>query len=82
MENKVNKEEENSSGFIISLLSITIAILLGYIGYIYYSKDVLKKGEIKRDYIKKDDVSFDMLPSYIQSDYISKLQYDNKRYGK
>ncbi|MEA2019728.1 MAG: hypothetical protein U9N59_14910, partial [Campylobacterota bacterium] len=78
MKNEINNTQQNSSGFIVSLLSVTIVVLLGYIGYIYYTKDVIKKGEIKRDYIKKDDISFDMLPSYVQNDYISKLRYENK----
>lgn len=78
MENQTNNTEQNSSGFIISLLSVTIVILLGYMGYIYYTNDIVKKGDIKRDYINKDDITFDMLPSYIQSDYILKSQYDSK----
>jgi hypothetical protein len=77
MEDNTNNQTTSNS-FIVSLLSITIVGLLGYIGYIYYTKDLRQKGEIRRDYIKKDDVSFEILPSYIQSNYISKLQYDNK----
>ena len=76
-----NTQEQQSSGIWVYILSIILVGLLGLIGYTYYTKDIIKKDEIKNDYVKKDDIAFDMLPSYVQSNYISKVKYDNKVYS-
>jgi len=69
---------QNSNSLIIYILIFIILVLLGYIGYIYSTKEVVQKEHIKNNYIQKDDVTFDMLPIYIQDKYILKSLYDYK----
>ena len=75
-----NTEDETIKGnntLSYTLIGIII-VLLGYIGYIYNSHDLLKKGELKKTYIKKESISFSDLPSYAKSDYITKYDYTKK----
>lgn len=58
------------------ILSVIIAILLAYISYLYYSKDMIKKGDLESKYTLKSNIDFNTLPSYIQEQYVSKYKYD------
>lgn len=53
-------------------------ILAGLLGYNYYAYEMTDKSEFKQDYIKKENITFDDLPSYIKSDYISNFQHNQK----
>jgi hypothetical protein len=76
---QIEQPKQNSSSiFIISILSLVIVLLLGFIGYVYSAKDIVKKDHIKEQYIKKNDVTFDSLPLYIQDKYVLKSLYDHK----
>ncbi|MEA3352433.1 MAG: hypothetical protein U9Q33_01255 [Campylobacterota bacterium] len=64
----------------VYILTFLVIGLSSYIGYIYYSHDMVNKGDLEKKYILKDEVSFDLLPSYEQDRYIEKRIYDNKLY--
>lgn len=74
---QVEQPKQNSNSLLYILLFI-IVILLGYIGYIHGTKEIVQKEHIKENYIKKEDVTFDMLPVYIQNKYVLKSLYDYK----
>ena len=75
--NTQQEKPQQSNGLIYILLFI-IVVLLGYIGYIHGTKEIVQKDHIKDNYIKKEDVSFDTLPLYIQDKYVLKSLYDYK----
>lgn len=75
--NTQQEQPQQSNGLIYILLFI-IVVLLGYIGYLHGTKEIVQKDHIKDNYIKKEDVSFDTLPLYIQDKYVLKSLYDYK----
>lgn len=78
MEENQKKIEEESSNTLVYILSILTLVLTAYITYIYLSFDMVKKGQLKDQYVLKSDISFDMLPSYEKSQYIEYLIHNNK----
>jgi len=75
---QVEQPTQNSNNFVIYSLIAVVVILLGYIGYIYNTKVMVNKKEMKEEYIKKTDITFDILPIYIQNKYVLKSLYDYK----
>lgn len=67
--------KNNTLGYIMSGLLI---VSLGYTGYLYYSKDMVKKGDLKEKYIEKDNITFDTLPSYTKDRYVEKYKYESE----
>jgi len=64
-----------------TMLYITIAILvvsLGFNIYTYLSYDMVKKGDLKGKYVKIAEIEFEMLPSYVQDNYIEKYKYNSQ----
>lgn len=59
-------------------LGFVVILLAGFLGYTYYTKDMVKKGDLDRSYIKKDEITFNDLPNYLQSDYILKNEHNQK----
>lgn len=53
-------------------------VLAGFLGYKYYTFEMIEKKDFKKNYIKKDDIAFEDLPSYIKSDYISNFRHNQK----
>ncbi len=76
--NSQTEQPKQSDNSLVYILLFIIVVLLGYIGYIHGTKEIVKKDHIKENYIKKDDISFDILPLYIQDKYVLKSLYDYK----
>ncbi len=72
------EQPQQSSNILVYTLISIIVILLIYIGYIYKTKVVLSQDKLDEQYIKKESVVFDNLPTYIQNEYVLKSQYDYK----
>jgi len=72
------EQSQQSSNILVYTLISIIVILLIYIGYIYKTKEVLSQDKLDEQYIKKESVVFDNLPTYIQDEYVLKSQYDYK----
>ena len=78
MDNEVNPENivEQNNFLLYSLIAVIVA-MGSYIGYIYTSHDMLQKNDLKEKYILKNDVTFEMLPSYEKSQYMSFYEHSN-----
>ncbi|PIF03978.1 MAG: hypothetical protein CSA86_03455 [Arcobacter sp.] len=72
------QEEVKKSNSLVYILLAIIVILLFYIGYIYSTYDMLNEGELEEKYVQKDDITFDMLPSYDKSKYIEFYKHTNQ----
>ena len=67
------KDEINSSNnYLIYSLSFLVIVLISIGIYTYSSSKIFKKNNFNENYIKKDNISFSDLPSYVQSNYIQK----------
>jgi len=73
----VQQVSKSSNTFLYTLLSL-ILVLTGYITYMYSSHDIVKKGDLKEQYVLKTDISFDMLPSYERSKYVEYFEHNNQ----
>lgn len=73
----VTKCEKTNNTIGYSLIA-AVVILLGYIIYIYMSHDMVKKGDLKKEYIKKDNISFNMLSSHEKGRYVGFYEHDSK----
>lgn len=62
----------------IYILGFIVLVLAGVLGYNYYTYKMIKKKEFRENYIKKDSVSFDDLPSYVKNDYITKFDHNQQ----
>jgi hypothetical protein len=74
---KVKKESKTP----LYVLGGVVVVLLAYIGYIYASYDMTKKGikETKNEVIVEEaPKTFESLPYDVQSNYIAKADHDNK----
>jgi len=78
MEENKKELEVKSSNTLVYVLSILTLILTGYITYIYSSHDIIKKGQLKDQYVLKTDISFDMLPSHERSRYVEYFEHSNQ----
>jgi len=78
MEAQSTQREIKQDNTLVYILIVVIIILLGYIGYLYGFKDMVKKDDLKDKYILKSDVSFSMLPSYEKSRYINFYEHDTQ----
>jgi len=78
METQTIPEVTKQNNTLVYVLLAVMIIMLGYIGYLYGFKDMVKKDDLKEKYILKSDVSFSMLPSYEKSRYMSFYEYDTK----
>lgn len=74
-EKKVEVKTSYTGVFILGAVAFALACLLGYN---YFAYTMVPKDEFKEKYIKKDDIAFDDLPSYVKSDYISKYEHNTK----
>ena len=74
-ETKVEIKQNYTAAYISGFVAVVLAIFLGYT---YSSKDMVKKGDLDKKYIKKDDITFQDLPAYLQSDYISKFEHNQQ----
>jgi len=70
METQTTQNETQQSNALLYTLIGVIVILLGYIGYVYASHDMVNKNELKEKYVLKNDINFYMLPSHIKSQYV------------
>jgi hypothetical protein len=64
--------EKNSNNFLLYILLFLMLLCLGVFGVILTQYEILSKDEFKNKYVKKEHVTFDMLPSNIQSEYVHK----------
>ena len=75
--------EENQSSvnekLIIYIMTGVIIIILSYIGYLYATKDLLKKGVLEKEFIKRGDITFNELPYNIQNKYINRKDYSSAK---
>lgn len=78
METSTTQQVTKQSNTMVYILIAIIVILLGYIGYVYSSNDMVKKGKLKSDYILKSSIEFDMLPDYVQGRYVDFYQHNTK----
>ena len=78
METQITPQESKQNNTFTYILMVAVVILLGYIGYIYTSHDMVKKGTLKSNYVLKDAIEFDMLPPYIKDKYIEYYDYSEK----
>jgi hypothetical protein len=78
MEIPTTQQETKQSNTMVYILISIIVILLGYIGYVYTSNDMVKKGKLKSDYVLKSAIEFDMLPEYIKGKYINFYEHNSK----
>jgi hypothetical protein len=76
--NTQTEQSKQSDNSLVYILLFIIVVLLGYIGYVHVTKEIVQKDHIKENYIKKDSITFDNLPSYIQDKYVLKSLYDYK----
>jgi ribosomal protein L17 len=72
MENNIQTAKPNN--FLVYILLFCIVLLIGVAGVILAQYEVISKDELKNKYMKKSDVSFDSLPSYIKAEYIEKYR--------
>ncbi|MGK0255904.1 MAG: hypothetical protein ACI81I_000512 [Arcobacteraceae bacterium] len=70
MEANTTPQEVKKNNTLVYILLATMVILLVYIGYIYSSHDMLKKNDVNNKYLLQEDVTFEMLPANIKSEYI------------
>lgn len=64
-----------------TMLYITIVLLLVSVGftiYTYLSHDMVKKGDLNKQYVKVDDLGFELLPSYVKDNYIQKYTHTSQ----
>lgn len=78
METQTTHEETKQNNTLVYVLLVLVVILLGYIGYLYGFKDMVKKDDLQEKYILKSDVSFSILPSYEKSRYINFYEHDSQ----
>ncbi|MGB3751717.1 MAG: hypothetical protein WA945_09125 [Arcobacteraceae bacterium] len=78
METQTTQNETKQNNALVYILLVVIIILLGYIGYLYGFKDMVKKDDLKDKYILKSDIAFSMLPSYEKSRYINFYEHDTQ----
>jgi len=78
MESQTTQNKTQQSNALLYILIAIIIILLGYIGYIYSSKDMVKKGTLKSDYVLKNSINFGMLPTYEKDKYVEYYEYSDK----
>jgi hypothetical protein len=74
-EKRIEIKQNYTAAYISGFAAVLLAVFLAYT---YYSNDMVKKGDLDKKYIKKDDVTFQDLPAYLQSDYISKSEHNQK----
>ncbi|MEA3498239.1 MAG: hypothetical protein U9R16_04185 [Campylobacterota bacterium] len=74
--NKTETTATNNTVLYILGGLLTVSVL--FIAYTYLSNDMVKKGELKKSYIEKVNIEFDMLPSYIQDEYMKKYKCISK----
>jgi hypothetical protein len=69
-----NTEIETTPKNNTALYSVGVLLLISMIFtiYTYLSYDMVQKGDLKEKYVKKDNIEFDILPSYVQDEYIKK----------
>ncbi len=68
--------EQSNTPLYIAIGLLVLSLI--FTAYTYLSKDMVKKGDLKDKYVKTDNIEFNMLPSYIQSEYIKKYQYTSE----
>ena len=76
--NETNNNNGINNGIFYGLLTLFF-IFIAYAIYIYSTSVILSKKDYKENYIKVDDVEFNNLPSYIQSEYIKKYECPTKK---
>eukprot|EP01156_Anaeramoeba_ignava_P011308 Anaeramoba_ignava/a482697_59.p3 GENE.a482697_59~~a482697_59.p3 ORF type:complete len:258 (+),score=7.87 a482697_59:2664-3437(+) len=74
-EKKVEIKQNYTAAYIAGFTAVLLAVFLGYT---YYANDMVKKGDLDKKYMKKDDITFQDLPAYLQSDYISKFEHNQQ----
>ena len=72
-----NTEIETTAQNNTALYAVGVLLLISMVFtiYIFLSYDMVQKGDLKEKYIKKDNIEFDILPSYIQDEYIKKYSH-------
>jgi len=73
---ETNQEVKSNSALYIT--SSLLLICLVFMGYIYSSYSVIKKTELKEKYVLKNNIDFNMLPSYEKSNYVDSYEYNNQ----
>ena len=68
-ETTTTQECSHTLGYVFLGLTIVVSAVLGYI---YFSYDMVEKGDLKTKYILKDDITYANLPYDIQEQYIQK----------
>ena len=68
-ETTTTQECSHTLGYVFLGLTIVVSAVLGYI---YFSYDMVDKGDLKTKYILKDDITYANLPYDIQEQYIQK----------
>ncbi len=70
--------DKKQSDILLYTIGSVLVVAIGLIIYTYLSFDILKKGEINKQYIKKENLSFYSLPYSIQDKYITKVSSNDK----
>jgi len=78
LSNNPIQQKQSSNNFLIYTLIVIILILIVFIGYIYKTKDFFDKTEHSNKYVKKNEINFDDLPSFIKDDYVLKSTHNEK----
>lgn len=73
-----NTENNQSNSVAITVMALVIVVLFGYIGYLYSVNDMLKKGELQEQYIKKENLSFADLEYEESQKYILRDEHDTE----
>ena len=68
-ETTIQNECNHTLGYVF--LGLTI-ILSAVLGYMFFSYDMVEKGDLNKKYILKDDITYNSLPYDIQEQYIQK----------
>lgn len=69
-----NIEHVKQNNFFVYILLFCLILFMAVVGVILAQYEVIPKDDFRQEYIKKSDVSFESLPTYVKENYIEKYK--------
>lgn len=70
MDMNTKEQTVKANNTLLYIILTIAAVLLGYVGYLHLSYELIQKKEFQKEYVLKSDIDFDMLPAHLQSQYV------------